>query len=439
MATELQPMKQGNGANGSVDWQSGYDPSPSQPQPTSFAPVHEYAQQQQQLSSAQQVTGSMGAPPSTSNAAPTQPTSSTTRPAFLPASLFTSPLASAGVSYGARLVSSASSSGISQGLGPWLRGTRLKYYFTVSQTSVTRKLVRVLAPVSGDWNRSLRDDADPALAASSNDPAAAFKPPAEDVNAPDLYVPLMAFITFTVLMGYALGSIDSFDPELLGTTFTRSLVVLLAEVGVIYTIFFLTSAPVAPVFLDLLALCGCKFVALNTQVLCGLLFGRAVFWWMFVLLGISTAIYMIRTLNGWIPSSIAALGGGGNGGSASSSSPSRFRIMVICLALLQLFFALVLVYPALSAVSAEARVSGGGGWWPGSTSSSSSSETSLPMPDLQRSAQAGHPGAGGGKMRPMMSSNEETESVARVHNLETTIDDEAAPFAPTMPHASSSK
>lgn len=32
-----------------------------------------------------------------------------------------------------------------------------------------------------------------------------YKPPIQDINAPDLYIPLMAFGTYVVIAGYALG------------------------------------------------------------------------------------------------------------------------------------------------------------------------------------------------------------------------------------------
>lgn len=39
--------------------------------------------------------------------------------------------------------------------------------------------------------------------------------PINDENAPDLYIPLMAFITYTLLTGYVKGTKDSFTPEVL--------------------------------------------------------------------------------------------------------------------------------------------------------------------------------------------------------------------------------
>jgi len=37
-----------------------------------------------------------------------------------------------------------------------------------------------------------------------------YKPPVQDINAPDLYIPLMAFGTYIVIAGYALGVLGRF-------------------------------------------------------------------------------------------------------------------------------------------------------------------------------------------------------------------------------------
>ncbi len=114
----------------------------------------------------------------------------------------------------------------------WLRNSSLRYYFTVNNSYVTSKLLRVLIPFKNwapsHWVRVQASavEQDPLLnielgnvdlsSAASANPAAAnarksthkFALPKDDVNAPDLYIPLMAFVTLIVLMGFALGTAD---------------------------------------------------------------------------------------------------------------------------------------------------------------------------------------------------------------------------------------
>lgn len=137
---------------------------------------------------------------------------------------------------------------------------------------------------------------------------------------------------------------------MLSFTATRSLICVLFEVSVIYAGFYLSDAPVSPATLDLFALVGYKYVALNLDILVGILFGSAAFWVTFLALGISTVVFMVRTLNGWVPSSTAALG--------STPASPRFRVMFVVFACIQLLFSLFLLYPALGAIHSSAGVSG---------------------------------------------------------------------------------
>ena len=47
--------------------------------------------------------------------------------------------------------------------------------------------------------------------------------PKYDVNAPDLYIPSMAYVTYILLVGYILGLRNAFSPDLLGAFGRRKL------------------------------------------------------------------------------------------------------------------------------------------------------------------------------------------------------------------------
>ncbi|CAN0500713.1 unnamed protein product, partial [Ectocarpus sp. 12 AP-2014] len=77
----------------------------------------------------------------------------------------------------------------------------LKVYFTVDNRYVLKKLkVLLLSVLKKDWFRLPSEDE------VKDDGRPKFERPVADVNAPDLYVPLMSFITFVLLTGYAKGS-----------------------------------------------------------------------------------------------------------------------------------------------------------------------------------------------------------------------------------------
>ncbi|KAL2482861.1 Integral membrane HRF1 family protein [Forsythia ovata] len=72
-----------------------------------------------------------------------------------------------------------------------------RYYFQVNDEYVKNKLKMVVFPFlhKGHWMRSME-------AAGGE---FSFKPPIYDINAPDLYIPMMAFGTYLVLAGFFLG------------------------------------------------------------------------------------------------------------------------------------------------------------------------------------------------------------------------------------------
>lgn len=100
-----------------------------------------------------------------------------------------------------------------------------------------------------------------------------------------------------------------FDPELIGMTATRSLVSLLLEVGCISALFYLSDAPQSPALLDLLSLCSYKYVALNIDILVGIILGPTPFWIVFLALAVSTAVFMVSAVH--TPAGLDALCGSG--------------------------------------------------------------------------------------------------------------------------------
>jgi hypothetical protein len=55
--------------------------------------------------------------------------------------------------------------------------------------------------------------------------------PKYDTNAPDLYIPCMAYLTYVLLVGYVLGLRNAFSPDELATTASSALVWLVLEIG----------------------------------------------------------------------------------------------------------------------------------------------------------------------------------------------------------------
>lgn len=161
---------------------------------------------------------------------------------------------------------------------------RLKYYFAVDTVYVGRKLGLLFFPfLHQDWQVHYQQDG----------PVA----PRFDVNAPDLYIPAMAFITYLLVAGLALGTQNRFSPDSLGLQASSALAWLLLEVLAVLLSLYLFSLPTDLSTPDLLAFAGYKYVGMIAALLAGLLFGstgyHAVLGWCCL----SIFVFMVRPLS----------------------------------------------------------------------------------------------------------------------------------------------
>ncbi|ELP87816.1 protein YIF1A, putative [Entamoeba invadens IP1] len=135
------------------------------------------------------------------------------------------PLASAGISVANTYLNQGDELLKSQ-LGGIFSFDSWRYYFNVSTTSVFKRLLMTVVPYAfrGDWTRT---------ATTAEDQSKLYSPPKEDKYAPDLYVPLMSFITYVLFVGFYYGSKGTFTPETLSVATTLCLMVVTLEVMIV--------------------------------------------------------------------------------------------------------------------------------------------------------------------------------------------------------------
>lgn len=131
-----------------------------------------------------------------------------------------------------------------------------------------------------------------------------YSPPNDDINAPDLYIPVMAFITYIlVLSGVMAQSEKGFQPDQLSVTATTGIITLLIEVIIVKLLFYLflsnNDSPSIST-LDSLAYCGYKFVSLSIILLLSTI-NNYLFYGSFVLFNIFTSWFLIKSLSPLIP------------------------------------------------------------------------------------------------------------------------------------------
>ncbi|CAN8062406.1 unnamed protein product [Agarophyton chilense] len=148
-----------------------------------------------------------------------------------------------------------------------------KYYFAVNHKYVLKKLILLLAPFRNrTWARQRGIDA-AQFEVSGSDGATSYLPPRDDVNAPDLYIPVMSFLTYVLLVGFVFGMQEKFKAEILARYFSRGLGVLTLEVLIIKLGLYLINARPTP-WLDVIAYRGYKFVGVVLTMSTGILVRR---------------------------------------------------------------------------------------------------------------------------------------------------------------------
>ena len=159
----------------------------------------------------------------------------------------------------------------------------LRYYFAVNNQYVMSKLrVLALPYTRKEWERKQGSNGH-------------LLPPMNDVNAPDLYLPLMGFVTYILAYGYALGAQGKFTPDVLGLSGTSGFGILLFEVLGIKLCFYLIQGS-RVTFLEMASCAGYKFVGIVPILIIKQLFGTMIGYATLAMVSASIGYFMICTL-----------------------------------------------------------------------------------------------------------------------------------------------
>lgn len=172
----------------------------------------------------------------------------------------------------------------------------LKHYFNVTTSYVLQKSILVLFPWQHKpWSRQQR----PSTTGSQD--SYYFLPPREDLNSPDMYIPVMAFVSYTVLSAVLAGLRDTFHPEVMYATFMYAFFVVVIEILILKLGTYLLSITNESQLLDLIAYSGYKFVGVIVTLvlsdLMGLWRGNGgwVAWVVFMYTFLANAFFLVRS------------------------------------------------------------------------------------------------------------------------------------------------
>ncbi|XP_062502789.1 protein YIF1B-B-like [Corticium candelabrum] len=230
--------------------------------------------------------------------------------------MFADPMASVAVQYGSHLAGVGREM-VDQKVSQFISTSKLKYYFAVDTPYVLKKLGLLLFPFHHtNW----------AVRYNKSEPIV----PRYEINAPDLYVPVMAFVTYILVVGLALGMQNRFSPEQLGIAATSAFVWLFLEIGVIVFALYLFHVTTDLLTLDLIAFCGYKYVHMIVTLLGGILFGSYGYYGFLIWTSLSISYFLVRTLRR------SVLPATGDDGIAHASK--RRNWLLLSITLMQPFF-----------------------------------------------------------------------------------------------------
>ncbi|XP_072030580.1 protein YIF1B-B-like [Amphiura filiformis] len=175
------------------------------------------------------------------------------------------PMANMAMQYGANLADQGKDV-MEKQIDRFMSVSKLKYYFAVDTTYVAKKLAIVLCPFTHtEWSIRYNQQDEPIA-------------PRYEINAPDLYIPVMGFVTYLLLAGVALGKVDRFTPEELGIQASSALVWLVIEILAVVLTLYVMNIQSTLRTLDLIAFSGYKYVGMIVCLLAQILVGNMGYW-----------------------------------------------------------------------------------------------------------------------------------------------------------------
>jgi hypothetical protein len=169
----------------------------------------------------------------------------------------------------------------------------------VSNSYVVNKLFIVLFPWRHrPWSRQQ-------MRSNSGSGTIEYLPPREDVNSPDMYIPVMAFVTYILLSTLIAGLNGRFEPQLLGITFTNASFIIFLELIVLWGgRYFLNISSESQIY-DLIAYSGYKFVGVIVTIALAAIVNRGagtgglVGWALFLYTFLANAFFLVSPFRDW--------------------------------------------------------------------------------------------------------------------------------------------
>ncbi|KAJ3709956.1 YIF1-domain-containing protein [Lentinula raphanica] len=194
--------------------------------------------------------------------------------------------------FGMQLGSSAVAAGqeyVQKNFGGIIPLSSIKHHFNVSNSYVIHKLKLVVFPwTHKSWSRRVH---------RSEQGQAEYQDPREDINSPDLYIPLMAFVTYILISAFHSGLQSRFHPKILGESASSALAVVIVDFLFVYIGCYLLNVQASKQAVDIIAYSGYKFVGVILTILSSYLYlSRALYYIIFFYFFFANGLFLLRSL-----------------------------------------------------------------------------------------------------------------------------------------------
>ncbi|KAA6422860.1 hypothetical protein WJX79_000938 [Trebouxia sp. C0005] len=170
----------------------------------------------------------------------------------------------------------------------FINSSSLHYHFNVDAEYVRNKLLMLLVPFLKRWTYTRTREQ-----IAGGHP---FKPPRQDVNAPDLYIPLMALCTYCILGSIAMISKARWTTDSMYALVSSGLSAWTAHLLVLKLVLWLLGVPSAVPFLEALCYTGYPLVSVCINTVVVTLLGGWSYYAAWIYGSLCMATFIVRTM-----------------------------------------------------------------------------------------------------------------------------------------------
>ncbi|KAG7095117.1 hypothetical protein E1B28_005901 [Marasmius oreades] len=227
--------------------------------------------------------------------------------------------------FGMQLGTSAVAAGqeyVQKNFGGIIPISSIKHRFNVSNSYVLRKLKLIVFPwTHKSWSRRVH---------RTENGHTEWQPPREDVNSPDLYIPLMAFVTYILVSAFHSGLNARFHPRILGESASSALGVVIVDFLFVYVGCYLLNVQSSGQAVDIVAYTGYKFVGVILTILSNYPNVVTLYYLVFIYFFLANALFLLRSLRSLVlPDPATAVNSTATGGVSPTNKRRRISFLFL--------------------------------------------------------------------------------------------------------------